>query len=81
MSESLSDNYARGGFGKSLAFGKRPALLVIDFVKAYLVKDSPLYAGVEQARVEPHARLARGRLDGRTCLGGRREPGCVGGRT
>lgn len=52
MSESLSDNYARGGFGKSLAFGKRPALLVIDFVKAYLVKDSPLYAGVEQARAD-----------------------------
>ncbi len=52
MSESLSENYARGGFGKSLAFGKRPALLVIDFVKAYLVKDSPLYAGVEQARAD-----------------------------
>ena len=52
MSESLSDNYARGGFGKSLAFGRRPALLVIDFVKAYLVKDSPLYAGVEQARAD-----------------------------
>ena len=48
--ESLEQNYARGGFGKSLAFGKRPALLVIDFVRAYLVKDSPLYAGVEAAR-------------------------------
>lgn len=50
MSESLQQNYARGGFGKSLAFGRRPALLVIDFVRAYLVKDSPLYAGVEDAR-------------------------------
>lgn len=49
MSESLQQNYARGGFGKSLAFGKRPALLVIDFVRAYLVPDSPLYARVEQA--------------------------------
>jgi maleamate amidohydrolase len=48
--ESLEQNYARGGFGKSLAFGRRPALLVIDFVRAYLVKDSPLYAGVEAAR-------------------------------
>lgn len=48
--ESLEQNYARGGFGKSLAFGQRPALLVIDFVRAYLVKDSPLYAGVEAAR-------------------------------
>lgn len=52
MNESLSANYARGGFGKSLAFGARPALLIIDFVKAYLVKSSPLYAGVEQARAD-----------------------------
>jgi maleamate amidohydrolase len=52
MNESLSANYARGGFGKSLAFGQRPALLIIDFVRAYLVKDSPLYAGVEQARAD-----------------------------
>lgn len=48
--ESLQQNYARGGFGKRLGFGRRPALLVIDFVRAYLVKDSPLYAGVEAAR-------------------------------
>ncbi len=54
MSESLQDNYARGGFGKSLAFGQRPALLVIDFVQAYLQVGSPLYAGptVEQARAD-----------------------------
>jgi nicotinamidase-related amidase len=52
MNESLSQNYARGGFGKSLPFGTRPALLVIDFVKAYLVKESPLYAGVEQAHAD-----------------------------
>jgi len=52
VNESLQANYARGGFGKSLAPGRRPALLVIDFVRAYLVKDSPLYAGVEQARAD-----------------------------
>lgn len=52
MSESLSDNYARGGFGKTLTPGSRPALLIIDFVRAYLVKESPLYAGVEQARAD-----------------------------
>ena len=52
MSESLEQNYARGGFGKSLSFGKRPALLVIDFVRAYLVPGSPLYAGVEQTRAD-----------------------------
>ncbi|MBU6211196.1 MAG: isochorismatase family protein [Gammaproteobacteria bacterium] len=50
--ESLQDNYARGGFGQRLAPGRRPALLVIDFVSAYLVPDSPLYAGVEQARTD-----------------------------
>ena len=52
MTESLSENYRRGGFGGALAFGVRPALLVIDFVKAYLEKSSPLYAGVEQARTD-----------------------------
>ncbi|MGD9599802.1 MAG: isochorismatase family protein [Steroidobacteraceae bacterium] len=50
MAETLEQNYARGGFGQSLAFGPRPALLVIDFVQAYLVPGSPLYAGVEAAR-------------------------------
>lgn len=50
MAESLDENYARGGFGKPLEFGRRPALLVIDFVQAYLVPGSSLYAGVEAAR-------------------------------
>ena len=35
------------GFGNDLEFGDRPALIVVDFVKAYLQPDSPLYAGVE----------------------------------
>lgn len=50
VSETLSDNYAAGGFGKSLTPGARPALLVVDFVQAYLSPGSPLYAGVESAR-------------------------------
>ena len=49
--ESLTENYARGGFSGALSFGKRPALLVIDFVQAYLQPSSPLYAGVEAAQV------------------------------
>lgn len=61
MAESLDDNYARGGFGQSLAFGRRPALLVIDFVQAYLVPGSPLYAGVEAARDGAVALLAAAR--------------------
>lgn len=32
-----------------LGFGRRPALLIVDFVKAYLDPESPLYAGVEDA--------------------------------
>lgn len=47
--ESLAANYARGGFNQNLQPGPRPALLVIDFVKAYLVPGSPLYAGVDAA--------------------------------
>jgi nicotinamidase-related amidase len=50
MSDSLQCNYASGGFGQSLPPGRRPALLVVDFVRAYLVPGSPLHAGVETAR-------------------------------
>jgi nicotinamidase-related amidase len=50
MTGSLTDNYAAGGFGLALQPGRRPALLVIDFVRAYLVEESPLYAAAEPAR-------------------------------
>ncbi|MEM8982345.1 MAG: isochorismatase family protein [Pseudomonadota bacterium] len=46
MSDSLSDNYS-SAFAGTLQPGKRPALVLIDFVQAYFEKDSPLYAGVE----------------------------------
>jgi maleamate amidohydrolase len=49
MTKTLDQDYAQAGFGNSLGFGRRPALVIIDFVKAYLDKDSPLYAGVEDA--------------------------------
>ena len=46
---SPSENY-RGVWGSRVGFGVRPVLLVVDFVKAYTIKDSPLYAsGVEPA--------------------------------
>ena len=64
MSESLQDNYARGGFGQSMPWGRRPALLVIDFVRAYLVPGSPLYAGVEQARADCETLLRAARKVG-----------------
>jgi maleamate amidohydrolase len=61
VDESLADNYARGGFGHGLAWGRRPALLVIDFVQAYLVPGSPLYAGVEQTRAHCEVLLGAAR--------------------
>lgn len=44
----LAANYAPAFSGR-LPFGRRPALLIIDVVMAYLDPASPLYAGVEAA--------------------------------
>jgi maleamate amidohydrolase len=49
MNESLQSRTMRAAASASAGFGQRPALLVIDFVRAYLVKGSPLYAGGEAA--------------------------------
>jgi maleamate amidohydrolase len=62
MSNELTENY-RGAFDGSLGFGKAPALILVDFVDAYFNKDSPLYAGVEDAlssalRIRDAARTA-----------------------
>jgi maleamate amidohydrolase len=56
---SLDQDYENAGFGGRLPFGQRPALLIIDVVEAYLRKDSPLYAGVEDAR-DSNIRLLAG---------------------
>jgi len=61
MAGSLTDNYAAGGFGLALHPGRRPALLVIDFVQAYLVAGSPLYAGAEPARAAAQTLLEAAR--------------------
>lgn len=47
--EDLDRDYEQAGFGARVGFGRRPALVVVDFVKAYLEPSSPLYAGVEDA--------------------------------
>jgi nicotinamidase-related amidase len=39
------ENHARGGFMQRLAFGRRPALLLIDLVNAYFAPGSPLFGG------------------------------------
>lgn len=48
MTDSLEQSYA-ADFRGHLPFGARPALIVIDAVRAYVDPDSPLYAGVEAA--------------------------------
>lgn len=41
---NLQADYRQAGFGGTLAFGARPALVVVDVVQAYVVPHSPLYA-------------------------------------
>ena len=47
MTDDANDNYA-GVFDGGLGFGRKPALVLVDFVQAYFDKDCPLYAGVEE---------------------------------
>ena len=49
---------------RALTPGQRPALLVVDFVQAYLEPGSPLYAGVEDARAAAARLLERAREAG-----------------
>ena len=44
-SESLDDNYARAGYHASQVWGRRPALILVDFAEAYYDPSSPLYGG------------------------------------
>jgi len=60
--QDVSQNY-KGAFGKRIGFGKRPALLMIDFVEAYFDSSCALFAGVEDAlasalRLQAAARAA-----------------------
>jgi maleamate amidohydrolase len=41
----LTANYQSAGYPTRLELGARPALLIVDFVKAYLLEGSPLYGG------------------------------------
>ena len=58
--DDLATNYA-GAFDGRLSFGKHPALLIVDFVMAYLDKASPLYANVEDALASNERVLAEAR--------------------
>lgn len=62
MTADLTENYS-GAFDGSLGFGAKPALILVDLVRAYFDKESPLYAGVEEAlasaiRIRDAARAA-----------------------
>ena len=46
MSTDLEGNYA-GAFANKIGFGKKPALILVDFVRAYFDKDCGLFADVE----------------------------------
>jgi maleamate amidohydrolase len=46
MSEDILANYKKA-YDNKLGFGKKPALILIDFVEAYFDKSCPLYADVE----------------------------------
>lgn len=58
----LAGDYIRAGFAGRLGFGRRPAVLVVDIVRAYLDASSPLYAGVEDA-VASAARIVHAARD------------------
>ncbi len=61
QTDDLDADYAGAGFGNALGYGEKPALVIVDFVMAYLEKSSPLYAGVENAYAVNRAVLAAAR--------------------
>lgn len=63
MTDDLTQNY-KGAFDGHLPFGRKPALLIVDFVVAYLDPASPLYAGVEDALASNERLLAAARKAG-----------------
>jgi maleamate amidohydrolase len=43
--EGLDENYARAGYHASQTWGRRPALILVDFAQAYFEPTSPLFGG------------------------------------
>ena len=64
MTETRESNYA-GVFDGTIGFGERPAIIVIDFIRAYTTKGSPFYAeGVVSAVAESVELLKAARAAG-----------------
>ena len=61
VKENIDDDYVKAGFGGGLDYGDTPALLMIDFCKAYIDKDCSLYAGVESSAEAAKTLLASAR--------------------
>ncbi len=60
----LDSDYAEAGFGRTLEPGLRPALVVIDMVRAYFEPGADLYLGSEACLDEAAAVLAAARAAG-----------------
>jgi nicotinamidase-related amidase len=60
----MSTGNERAPASRTLEPGRKPALLIVDFVRAYLTPGSPLYAGVEDARDAAVKLLAAARRAG-----------------
>ncbi len=67
MTDELTTNYRQAGFGGRLPFGRRPALLLVDIVLAYLAPESHLYAGADGV-LAANVRLARAFRDARAMV-------------
>ncbi|MDL2406185.1 N-carbamoylsarcosine amidohydrolase [Rhizobium calliandrae] len=62
--QTAEANY-QGVWGNRIGFGQRPALVVIDFLKAYTIEGAPLYApGVVEAVAQTPALIASARASG-----------------
>ena len=48
MTQTAADNYA-DVYNNKAGFGKRPALILVDFARAYFDPECPLYPGVDDA--------------------------------
>lgn len=64
MTDALDQDYQHAGFGGRLPFGKKPALVIIDVVMAYLDPKSSLYGGFEPALASCEKLVAAARKAG-----------------
>lgn len=53
----MGDDYMRTGFGSRIGFGQRPAIVVVDMVRAYLAEGEPFWSPAYTPVVEANRRL------------------------